>query len=220
VGLTRSRRPASVLSLAQEDLQCFAVRDGSAVGPVRGQRIVDVCYLKDSGLQGNSVSSYNTYFRDARGIYVNLYIPSTLNWVQESAQVSLTQKGSYPFDSVIQFEVKASHPARFALRLRIPTWAANASVFVNGKRMIEAVTPRSFAATERKWKSGDQVELELPMTLRLEALNAHHENTVAVLNGPLLLFPLGKGPHSLTRNELLAAKSTAPGRWQTEATAR
>ena len=158
----------------------------------------------------------NTYFRDARGVYVNLYIPSTLNWVQEGAQVSLTQKGSYPFDSVIQFEVKTSHPARFALRLRIPAWAANASVFVNGKRITEAVTPGRFAATERKWKSGDRVELELPMALRCEALDAYHEDTVALLNGPLVLFPLGKGPHSLTRNELLAAKSTAPGRWQTE----
>ena len=34
----------------------------------------------------------NTYFRDARGVYVNLYIPSTARWVQEGARVSLTSE--------------------------------------------------------------------------------------------------------------------------------
>ena len=65
----------------------------------------------------------NTYFRDARGVYVNLYIPSTLRWTQDGAQISLTQKSEYPYDSHVQFEVKASRPAEFAVNLRIPAWA-------------------------------------------------------------------------------------------------
>ena len=80
----------------------------------------------------------NTYFRDARGVYVNLYIPSTLRWTQGGAQIALTQKSEYPYDSQVQFEVKASRAAEFAVNLRIPAWAEGASVSVNGKREAAA----------------------------------------------------------------------------------
>jgi len=158
----------------------------------------------------------STYFHDPRGVYVNLYVPSTLNWVQDGTPVSLTQKGSYPFDSVIQLDVNPSRSAQFALRLRIPAWASDASISVNGKRLPDAAKPGSFAALERKWKPGDRVELDLPIPLRLEPLDAQHEDTVALLSGPLVLFPLGKGARSATRNQLLATKTVALGRWQAE----
>ena len=86
----------------------------------------------------------NTYFRDGRGVYVNLYIPSTLRWTQGGAQISLTQKREYPYESHVQFEVKASRAAEFAVNLRIPAWAEGASVSVNGKR--EAAAAGEFRA--------------------------------------------------------------------------
>src|SRR5215467_9884662 len=46
----------------------------------------------------------NTYFRDARGVWVNLYIPSTVKWKQDGAQVSLMMKSGYPDDSHVEFE--------------------------------------------------------------------------------------------------------------------
>src|ERR1035437_8726755 len=76
----------------------------------------------------------NTYFRDARGMYVNLYVPSTVRWTQGGVQVSLTQTSKYPYDSQVQLAVKVSKEAEFAVNLRIPAWAEGASVSVNGKR--------------------------------------------------------------------------------------
>lgn len=159
----------------------------------------------------------NTYFHDERGIYVNLYIPSTLSWVQEGTQVALTQESAYPFDSVVQLNVKTARPVRFLLSLRIPAWAANASVSINGRRLPDTAKPGSFTTIEREWKTGDLVELELPMALRIECLDSHQEDTVALCCGPLVLFPIGKGPHSLTQRQLLAVKRTAPDRWRSEA---
>lgn len=159
----------------------------------------------------------STYFHDERGVYVNLYIPSTLSWVQEGNQVALTQGGAYPLESVVQLNVKAARPVRFALSLRIPAWAANASVSINGKRLPDAAKPGNFATIEREWKSGDLVELELPMALRIESLDSHHEDSVALCSGPLVLFPIGKGPHALTRSQLLAVKRIGPGHWRSEA---
>lgn len=107
----------------------------------------------------------NTYLRDARGVYVNLYIPSTARWSQGGAQVELTQKGQYPYDSHVQFEVNPSKATEFAVNLRIPAWAQGASIAVNGRREDE-VSPGRFARIGRHWKSRDRIELELPMKAR------------------------------------------------------
>jgi len=151
----------------------------------------------------------NTYFHDARGVYVNLYIPSTLRWSHDGAQIALTQKSEYPHDSQVAFELKTSKPANFALNLRIPAWAEKASVSVNGKR--EAATAGSFARLGHTWKDGDRVALDLPMTPRLEPVDEQHRDTVALLVGPLVLF--GDQVPSLTRAQLLAAKKMTPDLW-------
>ena len=151
----------------------------------------------------------NTYLRDDRGIYVNLYIPSTVRWSQGGAQVELTQKGEYPYDSHVQLEVKTSKAASFAVNLRVPAWAEGASVAVNGKR--ESAPAGSFARIEREWKSGDQIEVDLPMKVRLEAIDVQHPDTVAVLMGPLVLF--GDQVPGLTRANLLTAKRMAKQVW-------
>ncbi len=151
----------------------------------------------------------NTYFRDGREVYVNLYIPSTVRWTQDGAQVSLTQKSEYPHESHVQFEVKASKAASFELNLRIPGWAEGTSVAVNGKR--ESVAAGSFARVQREWKNGDRIEVELPMKIRLEAVDAQHADTVAVLVGPLVLF--GDQVPGLTRAQLLGAKRMVRELW-------
>jgi DUF1680 family protein len=151
----------------------------------------------------------NTYLRDVRGVYVNLYIPSTVKWTQDGAQVALTQKGEYPYDSHVQFEVKTSKPSEFAVNLRIPAWAEGASVTVNGKR--EAATAGTFVQVRREWRSSDRIDLDLPMKIRLEAVDARHADTVAVMTGPLVLF--GDQVPGLTRANLLAAKRMAQSVW-------
>jgi DUF1680 family protein len=156
----------------------------------------------------------NTYFRDARGVYVNLYIPSTLRWTQGAAQITLTQKSEYPYGSHVQFEVTASKPTEFALHLRIPAWAEGMSVTVNGKRV--PAQPGSFARLQRVWKTGDHIDLDLPLKSRLEAIDPQHPETVALLVGPVVLFAITDAEPKVTRAQLLAAKKTAAQSWQVE----
>jgi hypothetical protein len=80
---------------------------------------------------------------------------------------------------------------------------------VDGKR--EMVGAGTFARMQREWKSGDRIELELPMKTRLEAIDAQHPDTVAVMVGPLVLF--GDQVPGLSRPQLLAAKRMTPGLW-------
>jgi len=158
----------------------------------------------------------SAYFRDPQGVYVNLYIPGSLQWKQGRASVTLTQATAYPYDSQIQLNVSTPRRAEFALRLRIPLWATGASISVNGKRIATPVTPGTFATIQREWKSGDRVELELPFTLRLEPINDQHPDVAALLSGPLVLFALNDSAPSITRSQLLAAKKVATSRWQSE----
>jgi hypothetical protein len=79
---------------------------------------------------------------------------------------------------------------------------------VNGKRVAAPVEPGTFASIRNTWKNGDVVELELPMPLRLEAVDANRPNTVALLQGPLVLFAVGESQPTFDRNALLQAKPT------------
>jgi uncharacterized protein len=156
----------------------------------------------------------NTYFRDGQGVYVNLYIPSTVRWTHGGAHIALIQSSEYPYDSHVQFEVKTSHAAKFAVSLRIPAWSENASIAVNGKR--QEAHAGSFARLERKWKNGDRIDLDLPLTTRLEAIDEQHADTVALVVGPLVLFSIGEAQPAVTRAQLLAVKKTGSQIWQVE----
>jgi DUF1680 family protein len=174
-----------------------------------------------SGTLPQVVADYriNTYFQDPGGIYVNLFIPSRLRWTHAAAQVVLKQTGSYPFDGTIHFEVKVSKPTEFAIHLRIPEWAAGASIFINGKRKTDSVTAGRFSTIRRTWKDGDRIELDLPMRLRLERVDEQHPDTVALLCGPLVLFAIADNAPAVTARQLLAATRVGAQSWQVETVA-
>jgi len=171
-----------------------------------------------SGTMPQVVADYriNTYLRDGRDVFVNLYIPSTVRWTLDGAQISLAQKGDYPYGPHMTFEVNAPKKVSFAVNLRIPTWAEGASVSVNGKR--KPAVAGAFARVEREWKSGDRIELELPTKTRLEPLDSTHADIVALLSGPLVLFAIGDSQVPVTRTQLLAAKAMRSQSWQVETT--
>jgi DUF1680 family protein len=158
----------------------------------------------------------NAYFRDSNGLYVNLYLPSTLRWTQDGSQLSLTQKSDYPLEGELSLELTASKSTEFSIHLRIPAWAQGASIAVNGKRVPGSYHPGKFAELHRVWKNSDRIEVEFPMPLRLESIDARHPQTVALLRGPLVLFAITDAPPVVSVQQLLAAKRTRPQTWQVQ----
>ena len=161
-----------------------------------------------------------SYFHGADGIYVNLYLPSTVKWTaKDGAQLALTQTGNYPTEGKITMDVRASRPSEFAVRLRIPAWsnaAQGTMIRVNGIR-VPASVRAGFATLRRRWKNGDRVELDLAMPVRLEAIDAEHPDTVALVRGPLVLFALTDKAPGIARKQLLAPEKI-PGQaaWRVE----
>jgi len=135
----------------------------------------------------------SAYFRDDRGVFVNLYVPSTLRWSKPGAQFSLRQTTDYPYDNRIRIDVTASRPETFSVCLRIPRWASGASFAVSGAPESRKVTPGTWFEVHREWKNGDRIEVDLPRRMRLEAVDAQHPDTVALVAGPLALMALRNG---------------------------
>ncbi len=150
-----------------------------------------------------------TYFRDRDGIYVNLYLPSTLKWTDSSgAQISLSQSGGYPENGQVNFVMRASRPSQSTVRLRIPAWSRNASLKVNGVPAPLQVTS-GFATLNRRWKDGDRVELQLALPLRVEAIDPAHPDTVALVRGPMVLFPITAEMPRVAQAELFSAQQVS-----------
>jgi hypothetical protein len=164
----------------------------------------------------------SSYLRDSQGLYVNLYLPSVVRWRQGEARAALVQSGDYPFDDLVSMRIEVSRPLESSVHLRIPEWASGARVEVNGKPWSGAIEPGRFIAVRRRWLDGDRIDLALPRSLRLETLDRRHPATVALLAGPLVLFPIGPGAATLRPPpaELLSARQSGARRWQATLAAR
>jgi hypothetical protein len=154
----------------------------------------------------------SAYYPSADGIYVNLFIPSKVNWSQNKTQCTLTQQTNYPAANTTELHFDLERAEKFAVCLRIPAWAdAKTRVSINGKRVEGEIAPGKFLALNRLWETGDRVQFEIGMPLRLEAVDEQNKDIVALVRGPVALFAVGDLPAKFTRSQLLAATAVSPG---------
>ena len=162
----------------------------------------------------------NLYLRAPQSVYVNLYVPSTLRWEEDGAQLSLTQTGNYPYEGKVSFSLATQKPANLTLHFRIPAWAQGTVMRVNGQAQPSPV-PGRFAAVRRLWRSGDLVELLLPLPMWLEPIDPRHPDTAALVRGPLVLMAVKPDIDApvpvLSRSAILGATRKGAKEWQAHA---
>jgi DUF1680 family protein len=155
----------------------------------------------------------SSYFRSSDGVYVNLFVPSQVNWRQNGTRVAMEQRTRYPYSPEITLRVRAERPETFAVYLRVPAWAGRkTAVSVNGRAISAELRPGTFVPLHREWKDGDRIEYSIDMPLRLEAVDPQHPQTVALLSGPLTLFAVNALDTQFTRGQLMAAAQQGSGR--------
>lgn len=138
-----------------------------------------------SGMENHSSYGYNIYFYGEHALYINQYVPSTLDWVEMG--VTLNQITEYPKDGKVTVNIECEEAKTFSLSVRYPYWAEQGMcVYVNGERILHNNKPSSFVTITRTWQQGDKVELVMPMTLRIEKMN-DNPNRIAFMSGPLVL---------------------------------
>lgn len=95
---------------------------------------------------------------------VNFYGPGVARLVLPRAGgVELRQDTRYPFDGGIRIAVTPEQSSSFAIDLRIPSWAMNAHIRINGTPIQSPVETGTYVRVEREWKPGDEIVLDFPM---------------------------------------------------------
>jgi DUF1680 family protein len=133
------------------------------------------------------------YFRRGGSIYVNQFIPSTLDWEDEG--IAIEQVTRFPREQSTTLKIKSSRPQIRTIHLRIPGWTTeDAEVKVNDRVIDAMADPGSYLALRRVWRDRDTITVTLPMELRQELLPGDN-SVAAALYGPLVLAAdLGAGP--------------------------
>jgi DUF1680 family protein len=122
--------------------------------------------------------------------WVHLYGAGVLDTeVASGGRLRLTQETDYPWDGRVKITVGAIPKSIGALKLRIPGWAREATLSINGTPDRRPLEPGTYVAVKRAWSAGDVLELTLPLRVRL--MQAHPlveeaRNQVAVQRGPLV----------------------------------
>jgi hypothetical protein len=104
--------------------------------------------------------------------------------VGDGTEVALATSTKYPFEESVNITVSSPKPVEFPLYLRIPAWAKDAAVKVNGQGVNVAAKAGGYVKLTGTWKSGDKVALQLPMAIRIRTWTAN-KNSVSVDYGPL-----------------------------------
>ena len=137
-----------------------------------------------SGLENHTKYGEFIYAHAEDTLYVNLFIPSRLTWKEK--KLTLIQESRFPDEEQIRFRIEKSNKKALCLKLRYPSWAKGASVFVNGKVQDINNQPGEYLTIRRKWKAGDEITLNLPMQVTLEQI-PDQEHFYAFMYGPIVL---------------------------------
>ncbi len=158
-----------------------------------------------SGTYFQNIAEYSNlvYFRDDKGLFVNLYIPSDVAWKSTAGTVKLTQTTGYPEAGTSTLKLSLDKPARFALKLRVPGWCKDMAIRINGQAADTAAKPGTWAILDREWQPGDSVEVAIPLRFRRVPIDEQHPDRFALMRGPVVYAQ--EDPHkwlsSIPKNE-------------------
>lgn len=124
------------------------------------------------------------YFRDDRGVYVNLFVPSNVTWREKG--LKLTTETKFPETDAIRLTLQLDRSLQMPLRIRVPAWTSGGSASLNGRALESFASPGSYLVIDRRWRNGDTVDLRLPMHLHYAPI-PDDSSLRAVMYGPIVL---------------------------------
>jgi len=130
------------------------------------------------------------YSMSDKGLYINFYGGNTLSTtLKDGSELKLRQVTGYPWDGNIEISFEQTPEKEFSVFLRIPGWSGQAEIWINQRKSQLTPVPGEYAEIRRKWTAGDEIELIIPMPVKL--IEAHPlveetRNQVAVKRGPVV----------------------------------
>ncbi len=137
-----------------------------------------------SGFESHAKYAEGIYYQAPGRLFVNLFAPSQLDWSEGG--MKLTQNTEFPTSSGTVLTIDEADGRKAVISLRYPSWSGRPTVKVNGKPIKVKTGPSSYIDIERRWRAGDRIEADFPMSLHMEY--AGNDSTrAAVLYGPVVL---------------------------------
>ncbi|UCS95873.1 glycoside hydrolase family 127 protein [Echinicola marina] len=178
-------RPGSLKHFGNPDMKGFTCCNGTALES--STKLQNSIYFKD---------------RDNQSLFVNLFVPSTLNWTER--QISIVQSTSFPREDQTRLSINGN--GKFTLYLRVPQWASEGfSIMINGKELDIDGAPGTYVKIARQWNDGDTVEYRIPFQFHLEPV-MDQQNIASLFYGPVLLAAQENAPRKAWRKVRLNAK--------------
>lgn len=101
--------------------------------------------------------------------------------VGDGQTVTIIEDTGYPFKESVRFTIHTSEDVRFPFHLRVPLWCKSVHLKVNNEEV--EMGEDNITVINRRWKSGDTVELVMDMNFRF---TRWHENSLGIERGPLV----------------------------------
>lgn len=146
------------------------------------------------------------YATDDNGAMIALYGPSTatLKVGKDAQEVTIAQTTNYPYEDVVNITVSGEEAGEFPLMLRIPEWAANIKIELNGEP-VSGAKAGEYLTIERAWSKDDVLSIDFaPEVTESRWAN----NSIGVTRGSLV-FSISIGEEYTQRG---VAGSTQDGK--------
>lgn len=138
-----------------------------------------------SGIESHAKYGEMIYAHTSDALYVNLFIPSSLNWKEKN--VEIVQDNKFPDESKTEITVNPKKKSEFTVHVRYPSWVEKGTMKIrlNGKTYA-GVEKDGYIGIKRTWQKGDHISVELPMAIVAEQL-PDKSNYYSFRYGPIVL---------------------------------
>ena len=133
--------------------------------------------------------AYYLYSTDADGVRVHQFAASTARVDIAGTPVTIQQRTAYPAEGIVDIVVRPERAVTGTIRVRVPGWAGQARVSVDGVAVTEVVD--GYAVITREWSEPTTVRLDVTADLTPRLLAAHPlaeeiTSQVSVVRGPVV----------------------------------
>ena len=143
-----------------------------------------------SGTRPQAVADYHDiiYYKDADGLYISQFTPSTVDMKIGTSNIKVTQETKFPESDTVLIKVKTDAEAEFTIKVRTPGWLAGPmKAWVNGEETDVTIDSKHWAVFNRTWADGDTLKLKLPMKLSVSKIDETKDYPAAIMYGPVTM---------------------------------
>jgi uncharacterized protein len=170
-----------------------------------------------SGSRPEAIAEYHDliYYKDAGGLYINLYTASSVKWNKGAVPVTVKQVTDFPESEKVNISVECKEKVRFALHLRQPNWLASPlKASLNDKSVKLSTDSRGWVVLDRDWSNGDKLTITLPMAFHVSRPDPAEEYPSAIAYGPVTMavrYPNGNPAGLIDMNGIAEIFEPVPG---------